>query len=317
MKASAARLVEEARLSAVWLTDRRCFLGCGFVLAPRTVLTAAHVLRAADGPVTAHSHLGELLGSEQRLYPAEHGDGKHYAHPDLALLTVPAIPGLPGAPLTAEDIPPGGTGLRVWGFSEHTPEPGVHPDSLLLRVVGPAAEYVRVNQDAILRGFSGSMVVRTDHGTVCGVLKANRTVGAVSDGGWYTPLSALGTALAEDDPLRAALPRPAAAALSSARSPLSALSALELLVAAFEAVPGMDDPEYRRELIRTAEAELGHALHVAHRSRMREHVLAMIEAARADQDRQRAGRAFAGAAAVLSPDTRAAARLRDVLEAEL
>ncbi|MEV1008545.1 trypsin-like peptidase domain-containing protein [Streptomyces sp. NPDC049881] len=312
-------MTDPARDSAVWLSDDDGLVGCGFFLAPGVVLTAAHVAAAARGPLLVRWGGRTAVTGGRRLFPAVRGDGTHWAHPDLALVAVPGAPGEHRAPRLAagDDVPPG-TVVRVWGYSTRTPSPGVQPDALLLRVTGPAGDYVRVAGDAVLDGFSGSVVVRQDDGAVCGVLKAFRKVSGVMDGGWYTPLAALRKELPGDDPLFGLLPPPTAvrAAPPPYAGPRRLTAAARLRLAqAFEAVPGMDDPEFRRRVLRDVEEELGTTLHVPHQSETRGHVLAMVDALRAHDDPPRARQAFTDVVAVLRPG--AAARLGGALEADL
>ncbi len=64
--------------------------------------------------------------------------------------------------------------VSVHGFSGHTLEPGVQPDTLHLTVAGRSGRFVRLQWDQVVQGFSGGPVLDTTTGRVCGVLKASR-----------------------------------------------------------------------------------------------------------------------------------------------
>ncbi|MFG3054130.1 hypothetical protein ACGFZP_24675 [Kitasatospora sp. NPDC048239] len=197
--------VEAALTAAVEVCDDSGFLGSGFVLSPGVVLTAAHLARRSRSGLGVRGPWGRVLAAgPARLFPAEPGDGRFHAFPDLALLDLDRAVALPPFALDAGRPPGPGTAVLVAGFSTHTPMPGAQEDSLLLTVAGPSAGYLRVTGDEVKDGFSGSMVIRLDSGAVCGVLKGSRDFDGVR-GGWFTPLSALAAALSADDPLQEVL----------------------------------------------------------------------------------------------------------------
>lgn len=260
-----------ARDAAVGVRDGAAFLGSGFLVAPGLVLTAAHVARRAVEEPVVDGRFGRAeVVRPVRRFPAEPGQGRFHAFPDLALLTLAAPVGPPSELVLDGELPPPGTAVLVAGFTPHTPTPGVHGDSLLLTVAGPAAGYVRVTGDEVRDGFSGGMVIRLDSGAVCGVLKGSRDFDGVR-GGWFTPLSALAAVLPADDPLHARLggraqPRP----LPTARELLPVLLR----------VRGMDDPDFRRLVVRTAEEDLAAVgpLHVASSAQATDHLLGLVQA---------------------------------------
>ncbi|MEV7770261.1 trypsin-like peptidase domain-containing protein [Kitasatospora sp. NPDC086791] len=260
------------RGAAVEVHDGPYFRGSGLLLAPGIVLTAAHVAhRARNEPFVTGPWGRAAAVHPVRLFPADPGNGRFHAFPDLALLTL-ATPVEPPPLILDTGEPPSGTAVSVAGFSPYTPAAGVQADSLLLTVAGPAAGYLRLTGDEVRDGFSGGVVSRLDTGAVCGVLKGSRDFDGVR-GGWYTPLGALAAALPADDPLQALL-----TGSPAAHRPAMLPGARELLPVLLR-VPDMDDPEFRRRVIRTADQVLADRgpLRVAHRSHATDHLLELLD----------------------------------------
>ncbi|MFJ1934199.1 trypsin-like peptidase domain-containing protein [Kitasatospora sp. NPDC088160] len=171
--------------------------GTGFLVAPDTVLTCAHVVRSDPHPaVTVHGRTlrAEVVAREPRQDP----DGGIYAYPDLAVLRLPEPLDTAGVWL-ADQVPPGGSDVIVHGFSDATLDAGTHRDTLYLSVVGRSGEaghFVRLKSDQVVQGFSGSLVLDPATGRVCGVLKTSRDETAVL-GGWMVPVDAVRTCFPE------------------------------------------------------------------------------------------------------------------------
>ncbi|MFB6889719.1 trypsin-like peptidase domain-containing protein [Kitasatospora sp. NPDC056327] len=189
---------EALRACAVMVEVAGEFAGCGFLVAPGLAVTAAHVLldarRDSSEVVLRHASGARTVpAGGVRLFP-ESGDGTlFHPFPDLALLPVPGWTGHPTVRLATGGAEPD-TRLTAIGFSTETPDQGTaRPDTLVLRVVGPAADYVRVSGDGIRKGHSGSLLADPD-GLVRGVLKGSRSYDA-DEGGWYTPAAALAAVL--------------------------------------------------------------------------------------------------------------------------
>ncbi|MFI0406131.1 trypsin-like peptidase domain-containing protein [Actinomadura sp. 3N508] len=183
-------LADLARRHAVALFDGDGFVGGGFLVTADTVVTCAHVV-AYRGPL----HIlrdGTCFPAELvSLFPADPGDGDYHAYPDLALLALkdPVEDGLEGVWL-ADEPPREGATVVAYGYSDHTPEPGVAPDTLRLTVAGVGGGFVRVLGDRVVPGFSGSLVLDEVTGRVCGVVKASRDWDEVQ-GGWIVPAPVL------------------------------------------------------------------------------------------------------------------------------
>nr|BEK63509.1 hypothetical protein KPHV_07360 [Kitasatospora purpeofusca] len=295
--------------AAVGVGAGSSFLGSGFLLAPGLVVTAAHVARRLVGEATVDAMFGRVPVLGMRLFPADPGPGRFHAFPDLALLTL-AVPVEPPGIVVDLRVPPAGSEVVVAGCSPHTPTPGVQSDSLLLTVAGPAGGYVRVTGDEVRDGFSGGMVVRLDTGAVCGVLKGSRDFGGVR-GGWFTPLAALADVLAPDDPLRAVLDGQAVV------DPGPGLPSARDLVPVLLRVRDMDDPDFRRSVVRTAGDFLGELgpLHVAYRAHAGDHVMELAQACLQHRDPAAALEAVVGALGLLRPGLAAVEELRLLLGA--
>ncbi|MFB8284162.1 trypsin-like peptidase domain-containing protein [Kitasatospora purpeofusca] len=280
------------------------FLGSGFLIAPGLVVTAAHVARRSVGEAAVDAVFGRVPVRGVRLFPAAPGPGRFHAFPDLALLAL-AVPVEPPEIVVDLRLPPAGSEVVVAGCSPYTPTPGVQRDSLLLTVAGPSGGYVRVTGDEVRDGFSGGMVVRPDTGAVCGVLKGSRAFDGVR-GGWFTPLGALADVLAPDDPLRARLSGQAVV------DPGPRLPSARDLVPVLLRVRDMDDPDFRRSVVRTAGDLLGDPgpLHVAYRAHAGDHVLELVQACLQHRDPAAALEAVVGALGLLRPGLAAVEELR-------
>jgi hypothetical protein len=187
---------DRSRRCVVWLTSPTGFLGTGFLVAPQTVLTCAHV--AAGGSHVVLPDGVRAAIETARLVPANRGTGDYYAFPDLAILTLADPAEHPWLPL-GKDGPATGARVEVLGFSTATPEQDLLPDSLLVTVAGESGGYLRVIGDQVVPGFSGSPVLDPATGFVVGMVKATRDQdGAL--GGWIVPATVIRETLAEYGP---------------------------------------------------------------------------------------------------------------------
>jgi tetratricopeptide (TPR) repeat protein len=198
---------------AVALYRGEDFLGSGLLAAPGQVLTCAHVVeepeeccRIVGEPeecrprqITvrwAGGELAERPDCQRSLIPPHRGSGSIYAPPDLALITVDAPPDQPYVWLT-DQTPAAASPVVCLGYSEHTPEEGIQPDSALLQVAAASGgELIKVQQGEIPRGMSGSLVLDLDTQRVCGIVKASMDTQAPR-GGWIIPVSVIARNLRE------------------------------------------------------------------------------------------------------------------------
>ncbi|WP_329619364.1 trypsin-like peptidase domain-containing protein [Streptomyces sp. NBC_01255] len=294
------------RDAAVWLSDATGFLGSGFLVTPRHVVTAAHVVVASwrSQECVTVLHRGERLlvrESDIKASPKHGGTGTSYPFPDLALLTLEHHDGRPYAELAAADPEPAEQ-VHVLGFSTYAPDEGVHPDSLLLEVTGPVGPYVRVRGDEVKDGMSGSMVMRAGTGEVCGVLKGSRDYDSPR-GGWITPVSALRAWLAD------LLPEPRTVLVPDA------LPYTMRIVAVLQGLPDAEDPDFRRQILRLMGEELGltTAFQAAYRPHPRDHLLEIVQRCRSYRNPRLAYRALGHAVESLRPGEAAVHELRTVL----
>lgn len=165
------------------------FVGTGFFTAPGTVVSCAHVLRDAGATPRIVWGGRELTVSAVSLVPEEGPSLPFYGFPDLAAITVEEDPAHPAVRL-AQDDPLTGDELVARGYSRSTVEEGVQRDGLIVTVAGPSARFLRVKDDQIVRGLSGSPLVDPSTGLVRGIVKASRQV-ADDRGGWIVPVSAI------------------------------------------------------------------------------------------------------------------------------
>ncbi|WP_157916225.1 trypsin-like serine peptidase [Streptomyces xinghaiensis] len=177
--------------NVVGIRAGQAFCGTGFLVTPDTVLTCAHVVAGrGEGSVTAMVGGRTVAVEVVSLVPEAKGAGSTYGFPDLAevRLSEPAHD-VRGVWLGSAG-PRQAAAVSIHGFSGHTLEPGVQPDTLHLTVAGRSGRFVRLQWDQVVQGFSGSPVLDTTTGRVCGVLKASRHERGMS-GGWLIPVDAV------------------------------------------------------------------------------------------------------------------------------
>ncbi|MCF4137131.1 serine protease [Streptomyces sp. Tue 6430] len=177
--------------NVVGIRAGEAFCGTGFLVTPDTALTCAHVVAGRERDSMTATVGGRTVAIEvMRLVPETRGAGSTYGFPDLAevRLSEPAddVQGV----WLADAGPTQAASVSVHGFSGHTLEPGVQPDTLHLTVAGRSGRFVRLQWDQVVQGFSGGPVLDTTTGRVCGVLKASRHEKGMS-GGWLIPVDAV------------------------------------------------------------------------------------------------------------------------------
>ncbi|MET9666728.1 trypsin-like peptidase domain-containing protein [Streptomyces sp. NPDC006475] len=193
------RLSDETRERLRVLTERHtvgitaggAFCGSGFVVTPDTVITCAHVVAGRDPAGLVALVEGRSVAVDVvRMVPESRGEGSIYGFPDLAELRLAESAHDLGGVWLDDSEPLQSASVSVHGFSGHTLEQGVQPDTLRLQVAGRSGQYVRLQWDQVVQGFSGGPVLDTGTGRVCGVLKASRHEKGMS-GGWLIPIDAL------------------------------------------------------------------------------------------------------------------------------
>ncbi|MFD7878200.1 trypsin-like serine peptidase [Streptomyces sp. NPDC059766] len=162
--------------------------GTGFLVSGDTVLTCAHVVHG-HASVEVVTGSGAVGASVVETVPAERGAGAVFGFPDLARLSLNSP--MPGFGVWLGDQTPlPGHEVVVHGFSRHTLEAGEQPDTLHLVVAGQSSQFVRLQWDMVVQGFSGGPVLDLRTGRICGVLKASRDERG-PQGGWLVPVEAV------------------------------------------------------------------------------------------------------------------------------
>ncbi|MER7703991.1 trypsin-like peptidase domain-containing protein [Kitasatospora sp. NPDC097605] len=288
------------------------FRGSGFLVAPGLAVTAAHVLVAVAPPAPVRvrhaSGAHDVPADGIRLAPARGDAGKFHPFPDLALLPVPGWTGHPVARLAAEEAEPD-TVLTALGYSTYTPGHGPQPDTLALRVVGRAGDFVGVRGDGIRDGHSGSMLVGAD-GLVRGVLKGSRSYQR-DEGGWYTPVGALAALLGTAGVEPGIGPAGGAVAPSATAPPGDGE-----LVAALMAFRLLRRSDGRFLLLDAMGRRLGlpYAFEADELPEQRLHLHSVVDACRSFRDGREALRALVTALEELAPDDGALDGLRALVD---
>ena len=178
-------------------------VGTGYVIAKDLVLTCRHVVAplAVDGKVKLATRTAVLDGHVENVYPpmTELQESGVSRYPDLAILRIDDANEIPAVILDDNPVV-FGEALTTFGWAADSQVPG---QAKRLIVASPmdttenGEVYVRVNQEAVVPGMSGSPVCNAE-GLVCGYLRLTR--GAQTTlGGWVVPFSAIiSTGLAPD-----------------------------------------------------------------------------------------------------------------------
>jgi Trypsin-like peptidase domain len=178
MKAGRDRLAEALRNATVALSGPSGLEGTGFLIAPRLVLTCAHVITGGSG------RLPDFVTASAPAWPsglklAVRADGFRPAAaggPDLALLE--AADDLPGIPaLIAGQVDPGDE-LWAFGYPKGKYRGG---EPVVYRYEGPSQTadgtvLLRATQGTTWPGHSGSPVLSWRTGAICGVVRLGSTL---------------------------------------------------------------------------------------------------------------------------------------------
>ncbi|WP_165975486.1 serine protease [Actinomadura rubrisoli] len=163
--------------------------GTGFLVAPGTVLTCAHVIAGAEGPVTATLAGRDMPARVTALHPAE--PGSPYPYPDMALLEIEET----DHPCVRLDTGEPRWDDRIYGAGFTDTWPGDEPtvESELFTFVGvhdADGPYLKLAAGQAVPGMSGGPLVNLRTMAVCGILKTTRHALAPY-GGWGVPLGPL------------------------------------------------------------------------------------------------------------------------------
>ncbi|MEN3608498.1 trypsin-like peptidase domain-containing protein [Plantactinospora sp. ZYX-F-223] len=191
MAALASSPAELARWAVVSIWSADDFLGSGFFLEDRIVVTCAHVVSGVQGQLTVRWREHHLSAVVVVLDPPERGRGRFYAHPDLAFIVLSRAPDHPVVRLGDSISTP--NHLTAYGFSRATPHEQVAEDTLKLELAGRSGQFLRVKNDEIVDGLSGAPALDETTGQVYGVVKASRDK-RDSRGGWIVQATDLALA---------------------------------------------------------------------------------------------------------------------------
>jgi hypothetical protein len=199
--------------------DRGTPVGVGFLVGADTVLTCAHVVRRAvtgepPGPGTEVPIDFPLLDNATARVATitvlcDENDG-----PDVAVLTVPDVPGAARALRVVAADGLAGHRVEAFGVTEHRPH-GVWAEA---RVRGPVGDSgLQIEDDrshgiGVRQGFSGSPLVDADLGAVVGMIArteqrdVRRTAYALSGTALYEASPELTGTAAQPNPFRSLQP---------------------------------------------------------------------------------------------------------------
>ncbi|WP_416901638.1 trypsin-like peptidase domain-containing protein [Micromonospora echinospora] len=163
--------------------------GSGFLVAPGTVLTCAHVTGQAESRVGVWWRGVEYTGVVRAASPCPAQAGALWPYPDLAVIDVADLPEHPCVWLTAR-VPSLGQPCIGAGYSSALPPP-LKPAVGLLNLTGrqdfPPGVLLKISREEVSPGMSGGPVLDPATGGVWGVIKAKRDQQA----GFVVPLVGL------------------------------------------------------------------------------------------------------------------------------
>jgi hypothetical protein len=149
------------------------FLGTGFFVADRIVVTCAHVVEKGDTVTVGWS--GTLLDGKVLVRDPPTRDGRrYYPEPDIAFVGVEAIDH-PNAHLETSALTRGVPALFIEGFTKVNPNERVGLERRRTPVIGESGRYVLLDDALIKPGMSGSPIADEDGmASVRGMLKSGR-----------------------------------------------------------------------------------------------------------------------------------------------
>ncbi|WP_436527464.1 trypsin-like peptidase domain-containing protein [Actinoplanes sp. HUAS TT8] len=155
--------------------------GSGFLIAPDTILTCAHVAGGPGRPVTITWHGQPLPGVVK--WGSEPGGGRGITpYPDLAVVEVKLPEGSRQPVVWLDDHRPASSAEFV--AVGHAEVFGTSPERNSGRYThgGEYAEMIRLAGDTVESGMSGGPVLNLETGGVCGITKAARQKGQPAGG---------------------------------------------------------------------------------------------------------------------------------------
>ena len=172
------------------------FVGTGFFIAPNTVLTCAHVFMSEDTQQAFHSDKylkkSVVIKWNETILKGKI-ESLEFSNPiggtmtnDFALIQMDQVPPHPIAVLEDKNI-----NLRDECYALGFPEGKPQGDSVTLEYEGTTnAALLKFKGGQIQPGFSGSAILNTRTGKVCGMIKRTRDY-ASPYGGWGIPIASI------------------------------------------------------------------------------------------------------------------------------
>ena len=165
--------------------------GSGFIAAPGTVLTAAHVVRDLN-TVTLETKSERVQARVVARSPAppEGAQSALWPFPDLAVLQAPDLQHAPCVLLSKSEPDPE-SHCGSWGYSVRESEVEAPGDPGLLTYSGVSGDgFYSFVAGQVIHGLSGAPVVCPHRRAVIGVVSATRDA-ENSLGGWVSPIAGL------------------------------------------------------------------------------------------------------------------------------
>lgn len=156
----------------IWSADGD-FRGSGFFLAPRIVVTCAHVVERDEQVVIGWSG-PDLDGTVLVRDPIDREGGKYYPPPDIAFIGVD-VQDNPTAYLEPSPLGRDVDRLFIEGFSTMNPTGAVALERRVVPLIGESGNYRLLSDAHIVPGMSGSPVVEFEGAeNIRGMLKSGR-----------------------------------------------------------------------------------------------------------------------------------------------
>ncbi|MFA1544595.1 VMAP-C domain-containing protein [Actinomadura monticuli] len=174
--------------------------GSGVLVAPRTVLTCAHVVArygndsAQAVQRTEFQWRGAVYSGTVRAVPDQHRGRGLWGYPDLALVTADALPDDHPYAWLGTGFPRDHTSLYATGFKATYGEGDMELGGTWVKYDSPHDVFGRpmlsLSQGELASGMSGGPLLDPATGAVCGILTTSRKEGW-SQGGLGTPIEAV------------------------------------------------------------------------------------------------------------------------------
>ncbi len=159
------------------------FRGTGFLVAPATIVTCAHVVHGQEALSVSWAGLPAAVGEVRADPPlAKVADARAYPLPDLAVLRLPDGAGFGDHPCvrlataSADDAPALGDALYYAGYSVEHASPALAGDTTELGspITEESTTFHKLKRSQVLPGYSGSPLLDLRTRCVAGVIESTR-----------------------------------------------------------------------------------------------------------------------------------------------